>query len=597
SLATQNLPRTSANEVPIGGMQGAPSRTPFDIPARLTFPLRFQANPGSQLVLLDYEATTGQYSRTPFFATVDDSGRNASAEITQLGSYVIAAPESSVAPMGGSSPINSVTGPPYADSVARASVSTKTASLANPKTMIRNSANFYKANPVQHLWNRSWTTSALSTAGGMGIGSFWMEFDFGALYNLTSARLFGDAKGTWWSKSWTLQYKLNPSDPWSTAFSGINAFFNNWSTQQLSTTARYVRVEVFGNPATGDTEARELQIYGTPLGDNVAVGNTPPTVNAGAAQTITLPSSATLNGTAADDGLPVGSTLTVTWSKVSGPGTVTFGNANALSTTASFSAAGIYSLRLTASDTALSSTSDVTITVNPTSAVNQPATVNAGPNQTITLPASASLNGTASDDDLPAGLTLTATWSKVSGPGTVTFGNVNALTTTASFSAAGTYVLRLTASDGALSSRDDVTITVNSAGGNANPPVVDAGPAKVIAFPAKDLTLFGHATDPDNDPLTVQWTSTSGPATVRFSAPWALATTVSFTATGTYTFQLAASDGTSTVTSSTTVTVNSASSQTAFYVDPTVTSAGSGTAASPWKSFEDGNSNQTAQWN
>src|SRR5437773_821398 len=97
--------------------------------------------------------------------------------------------------------------------------------------------------------------------------------------------------------------------------------------------------------------------------------NQPPTVNAGAAQTITLPSSATLNGTAADDGLPAGSTLTTTWSKVSGLGTVTFGNANALSTTASFSAAGTYSLRLTASDTALSSTSDVTITVNPALAV------------------------------------------------------------------------------------------------------------------------------------------------------------------------------------------------------------------------------------
>src|SRR5439155_1110055 len=145
-----------------------------------------------------------------------------------------------------------------------------------------------------------------------------------------------------------------------------------------------------------------------------------------------------------------------------------------------------------------------------TSLANQAPVVNAGSDQTITLPASASLNGTASDDGLPAGSTLTTTWSKVRGPGNVTFGNLNALTTTANFSAAGTYVLRLTASDGALSSRDDVTIAVNSAGGNANPPVVDAGPARVIAFPAKDLTLFGHATDPNNDPLTVQWTSTSG---------------------------------------------------------------------------------------
>ena len=375
-----------------------------------------------------------------------------------------------------------------------------------------------------------------------------------------------------------------------TAYNFVNATSLVITLQVFQLTQGLHRIQVV-NPPPGGGTSNLLELTVTSL------ANQAPVVNAGSDQTITLPASASLNGTASDDGLPAGSTLTTTWSKVSGPGNVTFGNVNALTTTASFSAAGTYVLRLTASDSALSSTANITITVNPTSAVNQPATVNAGPNQTITLPASASLNGTASDDGLPAGSTLTTTWSKVSGPGTVTFGNVNALTTTASFSAAGTYVLRLTASDGALSSRDDVTITVNSAGGNANPPVVDAGPAKVIPFPAKDLTLFGHATDPDNDPLTVQWTSTSGPAPVGFSAPWALATTVSFTATGTYTFQLAASDGTSTVTSSTTVTVNSASSQTAFYVDPTVTSAGSGTAASPWKSFEDGNSNQTAQWN
>jgi hypothetical protein len=47
----------------------------------------------------------------------------------------------------------------------------------------------------------------------------------------------------------------------------------------------------------------------------------------------------------------------------------------------------------------------------------------------------------------------------------VTFGNASAVDTTASFSAAGTYVLRLTASDGALTSADDVTVTVLPAGG------------------------------------------------------------------------------------------------------------------------------------
>ena len=52
------------------------------------------------------------------------------------------------------------------------------------------------------------------------------------------------------------------------------------------------------------------------------------------------------------------------------------------------------------------------------------------------------------------------TWSKVSGPGTATFGNANAVDTTATFTVAGTYVLRLTASDGQATTTDDVTVVV-----------------------------------------------------------------------------------------------------------------------------------------
>lgn len=59
-------------------------------------------------------------------------------------------------------------------------------------------------------------------------------------------------------------------------------------------------------------------------------------------------------------------------------------------------------------------------------------------------------------DDTPA--TLTSQWSKVSGPGTVTFGNAANASTTATFSVAGTYLLRLTASDGTVQSTDEVTI-------------------------------------------------------------------------------------------------------------------------------------------
>jgi hypothetical protein len=97
--------------------------------------------------------------------------------------------------------------------------------------------------------------------------------------------------------------------------------------------------------------------------------------------------------------------------------------------------------------------------------VNQPPTVNAGPDQTITLPASANLHGSASDDGLPSG-TLTTAWSKLSGPGAVTFGNANALDTTAGFSTDGAYVLQLAASDGEKSSTDTINVVVkpNSGG-------------------------------------------------------------------------------------------------------------------------------------
>src|SRR5207249_7937352 len=51
--------------------------------------------------------------------------------------------------------------------------------------------------------------------------------------------------------------------------------------------------------------------------------------------------------------------------------------------------------------------------------------------------------------------------SKSAGPGTVTFGNVNALSTTASFSTSGSYVLRLTGTNAYGTSTSDVTISVN----------------------------------------------------------------------------------------------------------------------------------------
>jgi hypothetical protein len=88
--------------------------------------------------------------------------------------------------------------------------------------------------------------------------------------------------------------------------------------------------------------------------------------------------------------------------------------------------------------------------------------VSAGADQAVTLPASANLAGTAFDPDNGPGA-LTTLWTQQSGPGTATIATPSALSTSVSFSAAGTYVLRLTASDGAATVFDDVTIVVDPA--------------------------------------------------------------------------------------------------------------------------------------
>ncbi|TLD40495.1 MAG: putative extracellular protein [Candidatus Jettenia ecosi] len=267
--------------------------------------------------------------------------------------------------------------------------------------------------------------------------------------------------------------------------------------------------------------------------------NQPPEVDAGIDQAITLPNSATLDGTVTDDGLPTG-TITTTWSMVSGTGTVSFGDANAVDTTASFSLAGTYVLSLVADDGELNPSDEITIVVsNPI--VNQPPEVDAGVDQSITLPNSATLDGTVTDDGLPTG-TITTTWSMVSGTGTVNFDNAGAVDTTASFSEAGTYVLSLTADDGELNPSDEITIVVSNPIVN-QPPEVDAGIDQSITLP-NSATLDGTVTD-DGLPtgtITTSWNVVSGTGTVNFDNAGAVDTTASFSEAGTYVLSLAAND-------------------------------------------------------
>jgi hypothetical protein len=177
--------------------------------------------------------------------------------------------------------------------------------------------------------------------------------------------------------------------------------------------------------------------------------------------TLGSPVTATLNGSVSDDGLPnPPSAVSTHWSVVSGPGSVAFADDTAVNTTATFTLAGAYVLRLSADDGDQSSSDEVTITVSQS---NQQPSVDAGEDQSVTLgsPVTATLNGSVSDDGLPNPPSAVSThWSVVSGPGSVAFADDTAVNTTATFTVAGAYVLRLSADDGDQSSSDEVTVTV-----------------------------------------------------------------------------------------------------------------------------------------
>lgn len=141
---------------------------------------------------------------------------------------------------------------------------------------------------------------------------------------------------------------------------------------------------------------------------------------------------------------------------------------------------------------------------------NQIPFVDAGVDMTKNLPIdSVLLDATVTDDGLPSG-TLTTTWSHVggTGAGVVSFNNPNAVDTTATFTHdTGTYILRLTANDGELSSFDEMTLFVNDSG--------QAGGA-VESISQLTFTLTGYDNDgnqlpvPSIDPAGIVYHEPSG---------------------------------------------------------------------------------------
>ncbi|MBN2290934.1 MAG: carbohydrate-binding protein, partial [Pirellulales bacterium] len=139
--------------------------------------------------------------------------------------------------------------------------------------------------------------------------------------------------------------------------------WQNWATVSLG--------NVDLAPHAGDGKVLRLEMIGNHLNINwlefetSTPPNEAPSVDAGLdASTAVFTNH--VDGTVTDDGLPnPPAAVTTTWTKQSGPGNVTFGDAGSIDTTARFDAPGVYTLRLAADDGEKQSFDEVLITVTP----------------------------------------------------------------------------------------------------------------------------------------------------------------------------------------------------------------------------------------
>jgi hypothetical protein len=267
---------------------------------------------------------------------------------------------------------------------------------------------------------------------------------------------------------------------------------------------------------------------------------------------------------------PSGFSLSYSWSVRSGPSGVTFSNNTVTSTgdtvTANFTQAGNYIFQVTVTDSqGASSTATVNVTVNQTltSITVSPgsATVADGTTKQFTATAYDQFGHalttqpafvTASDPN-PGGTITGYTWSLLSGPAAVTFGNSAASSTSVNFARAGTYQFQVVVTDSfGISSTSTVTVTVQQtlSSISLSPSSVTLRNGQSQTFTATGFDQFGNVmtTQP-----TFNWTW-SGIGTFHQTSNTTLQYTAPSTAIGTATLTVSVSGTPFTSTAAITVT-------------------------------------------
>ncbi|EXI66571.1 MAG: Cell wall-associated polypeptide CWBP200 [Candidatus Accumulibacter adjunctus] len=275
------------------------------------------------------------------------------------------------------------------------------------------------------------------------------------------------------------------------------------------------------------------------LPDTVAVTteNSPPVANAGANQSIPLGVTITLDGSRSSD--VDGDPLTFRWSLLARPpgSTAVLGNPSSVSPGFNADAPGTYVAQLIVNDGNVDSApASVTLTT-----ANAAPIAHAGPDQSVPLGSTATLDGSASRD--PEGAALSYTWSLTGRPAGSNASLSGSDTVNPSFTLdrPGNYVAQLIVGDGHLASAPD-TVTVSTSNSR---PVADAGAAQTVTA-GTAVQLDGSASrDADGDPITFAWSLTTQPPGSNAAIAPADRVSPSFIPdlAGTYIAQLIVSDG------------------------------------------------------
>jgi len=245
--------------------------------------------------------------------------------------------------------------------------------------------------------------------------------------------------------------------------------------------------------------------------------NRPPQADAGADQTLSLGSTASLNGSGSSD--PDGDALDYSWSFTSVPATSALTDADLATpsaATASFvpDAAGDYAVSLAVSDGRGGSDTD-TVVVTARADGNNPPEADAQANSPVMVDGTAVLDGSGSSD--PDGDTLSYSWSFTSVPPTSALTDTDLADRTAAVArfvpdVEGDYTASLIVSDGRGGSDMD-TATVTARSSQNRPPEALAQSASPIMLGDLALLDGSGTSDPDGDTLSYTWSFTSLPAT------------------------------------------------------------------------------------